>query len=197
MLRIAITGGIGSGKTSVTEYLSSRGFDVIDADLIAHEMTGPGGSAIPYIIETFGSEYICPDGSMDRKKMSTRVYGDEKSLHLLEAGTTDRIADMIVSEMDEREKHGDAVAFADIPLLFEKNEQKRFDAVWLVTADREIRIKRLVARDGRKRDEILGIMVNQLEDVEKIELADDVIDNSGTIYELRSKLESLLKKYNL
>ena len=196
-MRIAVTGGIGSGKSAVTEYLTEKGFCVLDADAMAREMTGPGGKAIPYITVNFGQDYIASDGSMDRAKMAAKVYGDEKSMHILEAGTTELVEKDIENMMCEKERAGCRAVFADIPLLFEKKGQDRFDRVWLVVADRSTRLRRVAERDGRKESDIVRIMDCQMPDERKIRLSDEVIENNGSMAELHEKIDGLLEKYKL
>lgn len=119
MISVAITGGIGSGKTEVTNYLISKGFTVIDADKMSREMTGAGGKAMPYILEHFGSSFILEDGSLDRAAMRDLVFKDPAKKELLEEGTTKVVLADIEAIRKEREESGDKILFFDIPLLFE------------------------------------------------------------------------------
>ena len=118
MIVIVITGGIGSGKTAVTDYLISKGYKVIDTDLMAHEITSKNGKAISYIRDVFGEEYILKDGSMDREKIRKLVYQDESKKKLLEKGTTDIIISDTKKMIDYYRKKGLEILFVAIPLFF-------------------------------------------------------------------------------
>ena len=139
MITIAVTGGIGSGKTQVTNYLISKGFTVVDADKMSREMTSAGGKAIPYIREHFGPEFILEDGSLDRAKMRDLVFKDPRKKSVLEEGTTKVVLEDIEAIKREREASNDKALFFDIPLLFETGSEGDYDAVWVVTADYDIR----------------------------------------------------------
>lgn len=195
MIVIALTGGIGSGKTEVTKYLESKGYIVIDTDLIAHQITSVGGKAIPYIREMFGDEYILPDGSMDRVKVRNLVYNDRKKKLLLEKGTTEIIIDDTKDMIETYRKRSVDIVFVAIPLFYENggNYEGIYDEVWAVTASIDIKIKRIKERDKLDTDTIKKIMKNQMPDSEKVKMADKLIDNSGTIDELHKKIDSLLK----
>ena len=195
MIVIALTGGIGSGKTEVTKYLESKGYIVIDTDLIAHQITSVGGKAIPYIRAVFGDEYILPDGSMDRVKVRNLVYNDRKKKLLLEKGTTEIIIDDTKDMIETYRKRSVDLVFVAIPLFYENggNYEGIYDEVWAVTASIDIKIKRIKERDKLDTDTIKKIMKNQMSDSEKVKMADKLIDNSGTIDELHKKIDSLLK----
>lgn len=197
MITIAITGGIGSGKSTVTEYLISLGFLVVDADAISREMTAPGGDAIPYIIEHFGAPYILEDGSMDRDAMRTLVYTNPKALEILEKGTTEAVIKRIDKIKSDASNSGYKVVFFDIPLLFEKNQQNNYDNVWVITADYNTRLKRVMARDNIKREDIEKIIQLQKNDDFKAKDADIIITNDGTLDELYSSIDKALKDCSL
>lgn len=197
MITIAVTGGIGSGKTEVTNYLISKGFTVIDADKMSREMTSAGGKAIPYIIENFGSSFILEDGSMDRAAMRDLVFKHPEKKKLLEEGTTKVVLEDIEAIKKEREASNDKALFFDIPLLFETGTEDDYDAVWVVTADYEIRKKRVMERDGIDSSIIDLIMDSQDGEEKKVKLADQVIYNNGTLEELRQAVDSTLKSYGI
>ena len=197
MITIAITGGIGSGKTEVTNYLISKGFTVVDADKMSREMTSAGGKAIPYIIENFGSSFILEDGSMDRAAMRDLVFKHPEKKKLLEEGTTKVVLEDIEAIKKEREASNDKALFFDIPLLFETGTEDDYDAVWVVTADYEIRKKRVMERDGIDSSIIDLIMDSQDGEEKKVKLADQVIYNNGTLEELRQAVDSTLKSYGI
>jgi dephospho-CoA kinase len=197
MITMAITGGIGSGKTEVTNYLISKGFTVVDADRMSREMTSAGGKAIPYIMENFGPSFILEDGSLNRAAMRDLVFKHPDKKKLLEEGTTKVVLEDIEAIKREREASDDKALFFDIPLLFETGSEDDYDAVWVVTADYEIRKNRVMARDGIDPAIIDLIMDSQEGEERKVQLADQVIYNNGTLEDLRDAVDSTLRSYGL
>lgn len=197
MITIAITGGIGSGKTQVTNYLISKGFTVVDADRMSREMTSAGGKAIPYIAEHFGASFILEDGSLDRAAMRDLVFKNPEKKKLLEEGTTKVVLEDIEAIKRERAESNDKALFFDIPLLFETGSEDDYDAVWVVTADYEVRKSRVMERDGIDPAIIDLIMDSQDGEQKKVQLADHVIYNNGTLDELRESVDRALSSYGL
>ena len=197
MITIAVTGGIGSGKTEVTNYLISKGFTVVDADRMSREMTSAGGKAIPYIIEHFGPSFILEDGSLDRAAMRDLVFKHPDKKKLLEEGTTKVVLEDIEAIKKERAASDDKALFFDIPLLFETGSEKDYDAVWVVTADYDVRKKRVMERDGIDPSIIDLIMDSQEGEERKVQLADLVIFNNGSLDDLRNSVDRSLKTYDL
>lgn len=193
MLSIAITGGIGSGKSTVTSYLSDKGYIVIDADKMAREITESGGKAIPYIRENFGDDYIREDGSMDRAKMRDLIFNDFSKKKILESGTTQVVLDDIEKIKSNAKNHNERAVFFDIPLLFETDTADKYDSIWVVTADRELRKNRVMLRDSIDENIVDLIIGSQQEESYKISRADQVIYNNGSIKELYTSIDKLLK----
>ena len=192
MITIAITGGIGAGKTTVTEHLISKGYTVIDADKMSREMTGPGGKAMPYILEHFGPEFIDSDGSLNRGAMRDLVFQEPKYKAILEEGTTKVVLEDIEKIKQEKASSGEKALFFDIPLLFETHQEENYDQVWVVTADYEIRKSRVMERDKIEPSIIDLIMDSQSEEERKVESADVVFKNNGTIEELTAEVDRVL-----
>ncbi|MCF0140674.1 MAG: dephospho-CoA kinase [Mogibacterium sp.] len=197
MKNIVITGGIGSGKSSVCKYLEDHGFRVVYADKMARELTSSGGKAIPYIIDNFGVEYIKPDGSMDRNKIRELVYNNPNAMELLEKGTTLVVKNQIDDIRKSATEKGEHVLFYEIPLFFENDNKDTYDSCWLVTADIETRISRVIKRDNQSREYVLKVINKQMPDEEKIKLADEVIYNEGSLSALYERINYLLVKYKL
>ena len=195
MKNIALTGGIASGKTLTSDYLRMQGYTVIDADEMARDITGPGGKAMPYIAEHFGKEYINEDGSLNRAAMRDLVFKNPDKLSILEKGTTNVVLADIEAIKKDRESAGDEIIFYDIPLLYEKNQQDNYDAVWVVTADRDIRKQRLEERDGLDENMSDLIMDSQEDEDRKIESADFVIYNNGSVTELYRSIDDALDHF--
>jgi len=194
MIKIGLTGGIGAGKSTVSEYLIKKGYKVLDADLIAKELTKKGGKAVHSIVELLGSDVLNSDGSLNRRKIADIVYNDKNLLYEYEKLTTLKVIDILVSKMEEL-SHDEEIVFADVPLLFEKGMNKLMDQSWVVISDEDLRIKRVVERDNIPEEIIRDIINNQMAQEEKMRLADEVLDNSNSREELYKQIDRLLKKY--
>ena len=198
MVSIVITGGIGSGKTAVTDYLATKGFPIIDTDEMSHKMTAPGGKAIPYIREHFGEKYILADGSLNRKAMRDLVYQNPEQMEILEEGTTRVIQEDLRRMLLELSEQGKPVVFLAIPLFFETEENpSNYDGVWTVTARPEVRMSRVRKRDGLTDSMIQQIMDKQASEEVRRRGSTEIIDNSGSLEELHRRVDGLLQKYGL
>ena len=197
MLRIAITGGIGSGKTAITSYLEQKGYTIVDADVISREMTGPGGCAIERIIEVFGPDIASIDNGLNRAFVRDLVFGNAEYKLKFEAIVTKSVIEAVNRILKGYELSKKDVVFVAAPLLFEYDMQDDYDAVWVVVADENTRIKRVSERDGLDTDIITRIIDSQLSDDDKCVLATDIIENNSTIDDLKTAVDKLLDKYKL
>ena len=195
MLNIAITGGIGSGKTEVSNHLRNLGYTVIDADAISRAMTAEGGKALPLIRAKFGDQLFNEDGSLNRAAVREMIYNDSDKKALYESCTTKLVLEDIAAIRERSEESGEEIIFYDIPLLFETGTEGEYDAVWAVITDVEIRKRRIKERSGLDDATIERIMSKQSSDSEKIEKADYVIYNNGTLDDLHSATETALKTF--
>ena len=177
---IGITGGIGSGKSTVSSYLTAKGYPVYDADEMSRGLTRDGSPVLKEIGAAFGEDLIRPNGSLDRQALARVVFADPEKRRTLEAIVTARVGDLMTEALAREEKKGTKVAFMDVPLLFETGWDSRCDQVWVVTAAREVRIRRVMDRDGLSLDQVEARMRNQMPDEEKTARAQAVIDNSGS-----------------
>ena len=193
MLNIAVTGGIGSGKSTVTRFIREAGFTVIDADEMARDITSAGGKAMPYIKEHFGPGFINEDGSLNRKAMRDLVFRDPSQKAVLEAGTTKVVLEDIEKIKAEKAGSGEKALFFEIPLLFETGTEGDYDRVWTVTADYETRAARIAERDNTDPAIIELIMDSQADEESKIQKSDYVILNNGTLEELRCEVAAALR----
>ena len=192
---IGLTGGTGSGKSTVSAYLKEKGCYIIDADKISRELTEKGGEALEPIRERFGEEVFLEDGSLDRKKLGSIVFNDNQKLKILEGITTDIVIKKTLEDVKKLKTEGTAgIVVLDAPLLFECGMKDCTDENWLVTCEKEMRIQRLMSRDGLGRKSILDRMANQLSDEEKLLLTDYVIDNSTNLTELYSQIDRLIER---
>ena len=196
MLIIGLTGGIGSGKSTVSEYLSKNmGLTIIDADQIARDVTRPGQEILLKLREAFGSEIINDDGTLDRRKLAGIAFQSDEKKKLLEKITHSAIREEINCRLrTSAAKHENAVVL-DVPLLMESGIDGLCDTVWVVTTAKDVRIERVSARDGITKEEINARINAQISDGERFARADEIIDNSGDKEALYREIERLIKKY--
>jgi dephospho-CoA kinase len=197
-LIIGLSGGIGSGKSSVLRMLAELGAAVIDADAIVHELQAPGEPMLDLIAEAFGRELLRPDGSLDREGLGSIVFRDSEARGRLNAIVHPAVGAEMARRTQAAVEAGTALVVLDIPLLFEgakrgSGASSAFDfaATVLVWVPPEIQIERTMARDGCDRAEARRRMDAQLPIEEKRELADYVIDNSGSLEETGEQVRSL------
>lgn len=196
MTVIGITGGIGTGKSTVSEYLASKGYKIIDADEISRNITKAGSPVINELTGLFSNSILMSDGNLDRKKIADIVFNDCDKKKQLESIVTKRVIEAISSEIkDLRNSDTYDIIFLDAPLLFETGADKLVDVTWLITCDIDIRIKRVMSRDGSSEREIIARIKNQMPEEKKISKATVVIDNSKGKEDLICEIESLMKKY--
>lgn len=199
MIIIGITGGIGSGKSTVSGYLSGLGYTVIDADKISREITENDNNALLEIRRAFGVDVFNSDDTLNRKALANIVFSEASKKKILEKIVISRAEAIIKEKLSAlKASHSEKkAAFLDAPLLLETGMNRLTDKVWLCDALDEIRIQRVMSRDGLKREEIIARMKNQMSREEKIKFADDVIENNLGREELLSNIERLLSKYDL
>jgi dephospho-CoA kinase len=188
VLRVGLTGGIGSGKSAVAARLGELGATIIDADALAREVVAPGTQGLAEIVATFGPEVLTPDGSLDRPGLGRLVFGDEDALTKLNAITHPKVGALMIAAVKEAEERGDAAIVYDVPLLVESKLQEGYDAIIVVECPREIRLERLEKR-GLPRAEAEARMAAQATDEERRAVATVVLDNSGTLDELNAQVD--------
>lgn len=193
---IGLTGGIGSGKSTVSAYLRAQGFLILDADQIAHDITKKGSPVLAKIADAFGADMLDGDGNLQRKKLAAVAFSTPENKALLESLTTAEVVRMIdeqVAQLRQGREYG--IIFIDAPLLFEAGVDRLTDYVWMVSADDDIRIARVMERDQVSREDVLQRIANQMDNEEKIRRSQEVIDNSKGKDELYQQVAALLKKY--
>ena len=188
MLRVGITGGIGSGKTALTDWLATQGIVIVDADLAARVVVEPGQPALTEIAETFGEEFLLPDGQLDRAALRYRVFADEDQRKALEVITHPRIRDELVRQMSEAES---PYVVLSSPLLLESSQSDMMDVSVVVDVPETLQIERTMARDQNDRQLVEQIMAGQLDRETRIARADMVIDNSTSLDALHKRAEVL------
>ena len=182
MLRVGLTGGIGSGKSAVSALLASHGAVVIDYDQLAREAVEPGSPALAEIARRFGDEVIAPDGSLDRPALGAVVFADDDALKDLNAITHPAIGRLAVAR--ENAAGPDAIVVHDNPLLVEMGAAERCDVVIVVDVHEDVQVERLVSVRGMSEDDARARIAAQAPREKRTGAADLVIDNTGPLDEL-------------
>lgn len=186
MRRIGLTGGIGSGKSTVSAMLADLGAHVIDADAIAREVVAPGTDGLAALVEAFGPDILTSDGSLNRAALADRAFADESARERLNAITHPRIAARTAELM--RKIPENAVLVHDVPLLVEVGLQDAYDMVLVVDAPDDVRVRRLLERGLDEQDARARIAAQATRE-QRLAVADVVLDNSGSLGDLREQVE--------
>ncbi len=194
MFTVGLTGGIGSGKTTVADLFATHGAAVVDTDVIAHRITAPSGAAMPLIEQAFGPQFVAPDGSLDRAKMRALAFSDDTARTRLEAITHPLIRSETERERDAAE--GPYVVIV-VPLLVESGTWKsRVDRVLAVDCPIETQIARVMRRNAFAREQVLAIIARQATREARLAAANDVIVNDDTPLErLAQDVRRLHERY--
>ncbi len=192
MLWVGLTGGIGSGKSTVAAILESLGITVISADRLAHDVMVAGSNGAAHIQKTFGNSVVAADGSVDRAKLGAIVFGDPGKRLALEEIIHPEVRKRSASEKARLEARGDAVAVYEIPLLFEKKLEDQFDLIVTVAVSSEIQVERLMKRSELTTEQAYARIASQLSQDLKIQASDFVIWNDGDERELRKQTQKIL-----
>lgn len=192
---IGLTGGIGSGKSAAAALFATLGAAVVDTDVIAHRLTAAGGLAIPAIRAAFGDDVIAPDGAMDRAAMRQRVFSQADAKARLEGILHPMIREETLREVDRVGASAPYVLLV-VPLMIETGFYLNHIArLVVVDCPESMQIDRVAARSGLSADEVRAIMANQASRAARLEAADDVIDNSGDLEQLRRQVLNLHAQY--
>ena len=191
MLRIGLTGGIGSGKSAASGILGILGAGLIDADLVGHASYRSGTEGFEKVTKAFGNDLIGDDGEIDRKKLGPIVFSEPDNLNKLNAILHPIIYSMIKTELTNMENSGEQVAVVEAAILIEANWQDLFDELWVVDADKEEVIRRLIDRNNVTREQALERIESQMDRVERNGYADAVIENNGGLLELENNISRL------
>ena len=192
---IGITGGIGSGKSTVSNIIKKNNFPVIDCDEISRELTQKDNTVLDEIRRCFGASVFDDNGNLLRQELANIVFSDSSKKKILEDIVVTRIFEIVQDDLSKHRSLGTKLVFIDAPLLIETGLNRLCDICVLVTADIETRINRVEKRDGISRDRVLERINNQMPESEKKAVADELIDNSGSIEYLNNSVERLINKY--
>ena len=190
---IGITGGIASGKSTVTEFLRQQGYQVIDADQVVHELQEPGGRLYQALLSTFGPAILQEDGRLDRPKLGAMIFGNPELLAQSSQIQNQIIREELAGRRDLLAETED-IFFMDLPLLFELQYEDWFDQIWLVDVTKETQLSRLMTRNGLSQEEAEKRIATQLSLQEKRKRADVLIDNNGSLEETRQQIRDALQK---
>jgi len=186
-MRIGITGGIGTGKSFVINYVRSKGYKVIDSDFIARQLMLKGNINYNNIINNFGDDILSVEGEIDRIKLRTIVFNDEEKRKILNKITHPNIMKKIFDDSDDNN-----IYFIEVPLLFEENLDKYFDEIWLIDCSEKVQIERIIKRSNLSKNEVLDIISCQMPRREKIKRAKIIIESEQA--NLEKHIDDLLHK---
>lgn len=190
---VVLTGGIASGKTAVSDHFAKLGVPVIDTDVIARHVVQPGSPALQQISKLFGSDYIDASGNLDRLKMRATIFAEPEKKQQLEQILHPEIAKQSLQRITDCKA---AWCILVVPLWAETGLFPWVDRVLVVDAGESVQIERVMQRDGIDHQQAEAILAAQAPRQERLKLADDVIENNGTLDELESKVKTLFEKYS-
>ena len=191
---IALTGGIGTGKSTVADMLRARSYEVIDADQLARTITAPGNAALTDIAKRFGAYVLNADGSLNRKLLGSRIFQDSSARRDLEAITHPRIRAALLQQvgtlkLDKKPRP----FFYEAALIFETSSGPLFRAVWATYCPPEVQAQRIIQRDGVTAEKAASVVAAQMPSRQKADLADVTIDTSGNPLAVAKQLDDILK----
>lgn len=191
MLRVGLTGGIGSGKSTVSRVLASLGAVVVDADQVAREVVEPGSEGLAAVVDAFGPGVLLPDGGLDREALGKVVFGDPDARARLNAVLHPRIGARSAELWAAAEAAGAAVLVHDVPLLAENGMQDLYDEVVVVDVDPAVQLDRLVRLRGMSEQDAAARIAAQATREQRLAVATRVLPNDGTVAELEARVREL------
>lgn len=189
MYVVGLTGGIASGKSTVAQLFRDRGVPVIDADILGHRSYEPGTETYRKVIEAFGEEVVAADGTIDRRVLGSKVFGKPEELRRLTDIVWPAIRRLASEELAELEVAGNELAVLEAAVLLEAGWEDLVDEIWVVVVEPSIAVARLRSRNGLDEEAAWARIRSQLSNEERIRRADVVIENNGTLEELRARFE--------
>ena len=189
---IGITGGIASGKSTVTNFLREKGFQVVDADAVVHDLQKPGGRLYQVLVQHFGQEILLENGELNRPLLASLIFSNPEEREWSKQTQGEIILEELAALRDQLAQT-EAIFFMDIPLLFEQDYSAWFDETWLVYVDRDVQVERLMKRDQLSKDEAESRLVTQWPSEKKKDLASHVLNNNGNQDQLLTQMFSLLE----
>jgi dephospho-CoA kinase len=192
---IGITGGIASGKSTVSLYLQELGFTIVDADLASRAVVEPGEEAYHQVVKAFGEDILLTDGNIDRVKLGSIIFNDQEKRLLLNGIVHPAVRNWMRLKTEAALSSGEETVFMDIPLLFESKLTFMVDKTLLIYVDEQVQLQRLMNRNGLSETEAFARINSQMPLADKKALADAVIDNNGDINETKRQVKSILSEW--
>ena len=193
---IGITGGIASGKSTVTEFLRQKGFQVVDADAVVHQLQKPGGQLYQVLVEHFGEKILLENGELNRPLLASLIFSNPEEQEWSKRTQGEIIREELAA-LRNQFAQTEALFFMDIPLLFEQNYASWFDETWLVYVNRDIQLERLMKRDQISKEAAETRLNSQWPLERKISLASHSLDNNGNREQLIAQVIQLLEEMSL
>ena len=190
---IGITGGIASGKSTVTEFLRQKGFQVVDADAVVHQLQKPGGRLYQVLVENFGEKILLENGELNRPILASLIFSNPEEQEWSRRTQGEIIREELVALRNQLAQT-EALFFMDIPLLFEQDYASWFDETWLVYVNRDVQLERLMRRDQISREAAESRLNSQWPLERKISLASHSLDNNGNQEQLIAQVVQLLEE---
>ncbi|MDA0770579.1 MAG: dephospho-CoA kinase [SAR202 cluster bacterium Casp-Chloro-G4] len=191
MFVIGLTGGIGTGKTQVSEMLEKLGAAIVNADLLGHQVYLPQSEGWREVVDTFGQEILTPEGEIDRRKLGPIVFGDPEALNKLNAITHPKIHGLAEDSLRRLAEQGREVAVLEAALLIEAKWTGLVDEVWVTTAPVQDVVRRIQERNGLDEEAIRSRISSQMPQEERVTHADVIVENAGDLIELGNKIQEL------
>lgn len=195
VFKVAVTGGAGSGKSSVCNRLKELGITIISSDVLAREAVTPGSAAHKKIVNYFGENVLLSDGKLNRQMLRHIIVNNDTARLTLEQFIHPEIIKLMQRKMTQAEQNGDRVIVVEVPLLFELGLEKQFDLVVLVSADPEMRVKRLMDRDKVSREDAEELLKVQMPNREKVKRGAFVLSNNGSAEQLINSVDLFYEKF--
>ena len=192
MFVVGLTGGIGSGKSTVAEMFTALEIDLVDADVAAREVVAPGTPALAEIVERFGPDILMADGSLDRRGLRRLIFNQKQEKHWLEALLHPLIRRWLTQQISN---HRSTYCLLISPLLLETGQSEMVDRILVVDVSVETQIARTLARDGGEERTVRAIIAAQIERSQRLEHGDDIIDNELPVHPLRQRVKTLHQQY--
>ncbi|MDU4891263.1 MAG: dephospho-CoA kinase [Clostridium sp.] len=194
ILKVGLTGGIGSGKSTVSSMVKNQGIPVIDADMISRKVLSSHPEILIKIKETFGEEFFDEEGNFLRRKMGELIFSNKEKKDVYEGILMPYILKDIFMEIDEYDNMGEEICVLDAPTLIENNLHEEMDFVIVIAIMKELQISRVMARDEFTREEAINRINNQMSTEEKVKYADYLIDNGDTLEYTKFQVDSIIKE---
>ena len=194
MLVIGLAGGIGSGKSSVSGMLRDLGGVIIDADKLGHQVYLPGTEGLREVVSAFGEDILLPNGEVDRRILGSKVFGNQEAMAKLNTIVWPRIKNNVTELIEENSKLGTEILVLDAAVLIEAGWTSVVDEVWVVTAPVDQIINRLESRNGITKEQAMARINSQMTTEQRVEYADIVIENDGSLDELMSSVQQIWNK---